>query len=149
MSTVSIMTRIYIIKADFSSITEKSERKTYKKHIKITEKFNARLKKHKYRVLYIGESDFPESGYAAIRQRIASCKCVLAFTDGKTFETNHRTEELTHAIMDAGIQVFLYTALDSNYEKSAWLGGLIDLPHVHVLPADVKGAVKLIDNILQ
>jgi len=140
--------RIYLIKADFSTFERPGlfKRTAFGRHIKITEKFEKLLKKQGCRTVYVSESDF--KNYGDIRGRIGSCKCVLAFTDAKTFETNHRAEELTHSIMDAGVRVFLYTELDDNYNKNRLFSGLDALPNVHVLPKDIKASVQLIDSIM-
>ena len=143
-----MINRIYLISAPFLNYERPGlfKKTPFDKHIKASEKFMHHLKKQGCRVVFLDEGDF--SGYEDIRNRISSCKCVLAFTDAKTFETNHRAEELTHSIMDAGIHVFLYTELDDNYQKNRLFRGLSDLPHVHILPADVKKAVNLIDEIM-
>ena len=140
--------RIYLISASFLNFEKPGlfKKTPFDKHIKTSEKFTKQLKANDFRVVYLKEENF--AGYEDVHGRIGSCKCVLAFTDAKTFETNHRAEELTHSIMDAGVRVFLYTELDDNYKKNRLFNGLSDLPNVHILPADVKKAVNIIKETM-
>ena len=139
--------RAYVIKTNYTKHPDYAKfwaGRKYRKLHKKAEIIIKGLKKKGHKTVDPSDKAFAGGSYDDVYRSIEACDFTLAFTDGLTFAETRRATELTHSIMVAGSPVFLFTALDDNYETSALFKGLCDIPGVIVLPPKAKSAVNSI-----
>ena len=100
------------------------------------------------KTVYISDLEFNDYEYIGIYKALATCDCLLAFTDRYTFSSTWRASEITYAICGMGarekvefhIPVFLYRGIDDY--SGAFLESTIKQPDVFVLPDKIASAAR-------
>ena len=113
------------------------------------------LIEHGHEIVYITDKSFNDFEYVGIFKELASCDCLLAFTDDYTLSSSWRFIEITYAMFGHGafeehlnvgfhIPVFVYRGLDDN--DSPFIREILEQPDVYLLPNEIGDAADFINN---